>query len=81
MSVAGVYLELVKVAASAVCDFDFFFALVFGDEPLQGAVAHTLQYRSERKSREGDCTRFQSYRNVLGHRIVDDKRHAATKLN
>ena len=40
--VAGMHLEFVEVASSAVGDFDFLFALVFGDEPLEGAVAHAL---------------------------------------
>jgi len=72
-------LEFVKVATSAVGDFDFLFAFVFGDEPFKGAVAHALRKtRSERKYSEGGAWMgFQSYRYVLGHGIVDDKRHAA----
>ncbi len=53
MSVAGVYLELVKVAASAVCDFDLLLALVLGNKPLKGAVAHALHNVSTAKHVEG----------------------------
>ena len=75
-------LEFVKVATSTVCDLDFLFAFVFGDEPFKSAVAHALRKtRSERKYSEGGAwMEFELYRYVLGHRIVDDKRHAASKL-
>ena len=35
-------LECVKAAAAAVCDLDFVFTLVLGDEPFKRAVAHAL---------------------------------------
>jgi hypothetical protein len=47
------YLKFVKVATSAVCDFDFLFALVLGNEPFKSAVANALQGMREVKEGGG----------------------------
>ena len=74
-------LECVEVAASAVCDFDFLFAFVFGDEPFKGTVAHALRRMSPLfRGGEGEWVGAEFYRYVLGDRVVDDERHAAAGL-
>ncbi len=71
-------LEFVEVAASTVCDFDFLFALVLGNEPFQSAIANALQGDEGGGPRGREGGGF--YGDVLGDGVIDDERHAAARL-
>ncbi len=85
-------LECIKVATSAVCDLDFLFAFVLGDEPFKRSVADALHGMRGRGGREGrggrgafggesESVGVEFYLNGLGDRIVDDERHVVARLS